>query len=196
MMNETYETKRLRNSRIQTVLLAVLVLLMLIVAVTVIRGIGSVERTLALTDEKLDALNMDEVNKVVTALQGITSQLREMDLGRLEETADALGRAAENLDDVDIEAFNDAVESLTEASKNFQKIDMDTLNSVAKTANFMRFQLICRTSNRWTAFFLICRSLVLKSAVTFLFGTVRLQYGSSRKIMDATANQILYLQMK
>lgn len=132
MMTDQTEKKRLTHARIQTVLLVCIVVLLLVVALTAIRGIDSLQRTLTLTQEKLDTLNMDDINRIVSALQGITAQLRELDLSHLDETADALGRAAENLDDVDIDTFNAAVNALKDAASKFQKIDIDALNTVAK----------------------------------------------------------------
>ena len=91
--------------KIQTALVAVLVLLL------VVGGIFAAV----------------QVNK---ALSNIAAELEKLDMEGVGKTVEALRGAAQKLAEADIDAVNDGIEALTDAAGNLQNLDIEKLNDL------------------------------------------------------------------
>ena len=134
--------------KIQTALVAVLVLLLVVGGIFAAVQVNKAMRV-------VDGLDMDKINAAVQSLSNIAAELEKLDMegvrieGRLDkgekvvvvedlistggsvlETVEALRGAAQKLAEADIDAVNDGIEALTDAAGNLQNLDIEKLNDL------------------------------------------------------------------
>ena len=117
---EQKDDRLLRLVKIQTAMLAVLLVLL---AVGGIFAAVQVNRAMQL----VNAVDMNRVNTVVASLQEIAADL---DMENVGKTVEALQGAAKGLADLDMDAVNDGIQALTEAAENLQSLDVEQLNDL------------------------------------------------------------------
>lgn len=126
-------TKAIPWVKIQTILLAgVFVLLVLLLVVIGIAG-RRMEKSLNLVQENLEALEMDHINEVIASLTEAADHLAKVDIARLNDTALSLKAAAESLSDVDVKTMNEAIASLKDAANTLKNLDIQSLNGVIQS---------------------------------------------------------------
>lgn len=126
MSNEDYQKKQLTYARVRTVLLAAILLLLLVVGVYAMGTLRDMHRTVDLLEQKVERIDMEDINAIVNAVRDVTAQLKELNVG---EAVDALERAAELLAGVDVETLNGAIASLRDAAGKLGNVDTRTLNN-------------------------------------------------------------------
>ena len=120
MTEEVYRKKQLLHARLQTALLVLLVIALLVGGLFAARALGSMQRTMLLTEETLRTLDMQQINAIVDDLRSITLRLQALDLSQLDDTVAALKDAANNLKDIDVNSLNDLVQSLDTVAQKLQ----------------------------------------------------------------------------
>ena len=117
------ENQLLLFAKVQTALLAVLVLLLVVggifAAVQVNKVMGVV-----------NSLDMDRINAAVQSLSNTAAELEKLDMEGVGKTVEALRGAAQKLADADIDAVNGGIEALTDAAGNLQDLDIEKLNDL------------------------------------------------------------------
>ena len=121
--------------KLQTGLLAAV--LALLVVLTCVVGVTArrMEKSLALVQTDLEALEMSQVNQAVEALTEAARQLAAVDVEGLNETAQSLKAAADSLANVDVDTLNGAIASLRDAADTLKSMDMEALNNVVQSLN-------------------------------------------------------------
>ena len=71
MTDEQYRKKRLLHARLQTALLLLLLAALCVGGFAAARSLGSIERRMTLTEEKLQSLDMAEVERIASSLDGV-----------------------------------------------------------------------------------------------------------------------------
>ncbi len=129
MDNAPLARKQLRMMRLQTILIAALLLILLagIVFLAVrFREIGELADTLKTEVELID------VGAINDAAGNLASAAEELDMDAVGQTVEALKRAAEGIESVDMSELNDAVAALKAAAQSLSEIDVDSLNSLVE----------------------------------------------------------------
>ena len=109
--------------KIQTALVAVLVLLLVVGGIFAAVQVNKAMRV-------VDGLDMDKINAAVQSLSNIASELEKLDMEGVGKTVEALRGAAQKLAEADIDAVNDGIEALTDAAGNLQNLDIEKLNDL------------------------------------------------------------------
>ena len=116
--------------KVQTALLAGVLILLAILVIVIGMTARRVEKSLDLVQTDLEALQVERINKAVDALSEAAGHMAEVDISRLNETAKSLKSAAESLADVDIDTLNGAIASLKDAANTLKDLDTQALNGV------------------------------------------------------------------
>lgn len=123
----------LRWTRVQTLLLAG-VLAVLLLAVTVLGlELGSLHRSLELMEQKLTEVQMQSVNEAIGAMTGAANKLSAIDAEGLNQTAVSLRQAADRLSAMDVNTLNEAIASLRDAANTLKGLDMEAFNDVIQS---------------------------------------------------------------
>ena len=109
--------------KIQTALVAVLVLLLVVGGIFVAVHVNKAMRV-------VDGLDMEQINAAVQSLSSIAAELEKLDMEGVGKTVEALRGAAQKLAEADIDAVNDGIEALTDAAGNLQNLDIEKLNDL------------------------------------------------------------------
>ena len=144
-MEQTMQEKQLRQMRLQTLLLAAILILLAATAVFLtgqIRDVGAM----------IQALDMEEINSAITAMTAAAEDLSNVDVEALNAAIAALSGAAENLTAVDMQVLNQAIASLSGAAENLQGLDIETLNQLVASLETVAANLE-RTSKAITGIF-------------------------------------------
>ena len=109
--------------KIQTALVAVLVLLLVVGGIFAAVQVKKAVRV-------VDGLDMEQINAAVQSLSNIAAELEKLDMEGVGKTVEALRGAAQKLAEADIDAVNDGIEALTDAAGNLQNLDIEKLNDL------------------------------------------------------------------
>lgn len=109
--------------KIQTALVAVLVLLLVVGSIFAAVQVNKAMRV-------VDGLDMKQINAAVQSLSNIAAELEKLDMEGVGKTVEALRGAAQKLAEADIDAVNDGIEALTDAAGNLQNLDIEKLNDL------------------------------------------------------------------
>ena len=109
--------------KIQTALVAVLVLLLVVGGIFAAVQVYKAMRV-------VDGLDMDKINAAVQSLSNTAAELEKLDMEGVGKTVEALRGAAQKLAEADIDAVNDGIEALTDAAGNLQNLDIEKLNDL------------------------------------------------------------------
>lgn len=116
-MNEKTQATYLK---LQTVLLAGILLLLLVGGILLASQISRVSACIDTVDEQLQAIEVEEVNDAVSALTEAANRLAQIDTDTLNQTAQSLKEAADTLKQVDMTALNGLVTSLQNVTAKLQ----------------------------------------------------------------------------
>ncbi len=152
---KTVQERQLTLMRVQTALLALILVILLAAGVFVAREISELQSVMDVIEQDVKALDMDAMNDAVSALTDAAKQfsfvdmdalngavrslteaadqLSSVDANTLNETVTALRDAAKMLSDVDMKGINKAVSSLTDAVNNLKDVDIDSLNALVQS---------------------------------------------------------------
>lgn len=122
-MNEelkVLQEKQLKQMHIQTAILAVMLALIVAVGAIVVFVAGSITR-------QVKQIDMGKINEMIVSMETVTSQLDDVDLSA---AAKALQEAAGTLGEADISAITDGIKALAGAADNLQGLDMERLNEL------------------------------------------------------------------
>ena len=130
------QDKQLRLMRLQTVLLAAILVLLVVTGLFLMKQINDLSAVVAQVDMEsinrniaeletaagsLSQLDAQVLNETVAALKIAAGNLGAVDMGSLNQAVDALSGAADTLKDLDIASFNELIASLETAAKNLEK---------------------------------------------------------------------------
>ena len=121
--------------KLQTGLLAGVLVLLLALTLTVGSAARRIEQSFTLVQSDLEALEMDRVNQAIASLNEAARQLAAVDAAGLNATAQSLKEAADSLSALDVDKLNDAVAALKDAAANLKALDMEALNGVIQSLN-------------------------------------------------------------
>lgn len=126
----TVEEKQLKMLKLQTGILAAMLVFFVILGVMLAgKAIGVMNQAMGVM-AKVDQLDLDTVNSTVAALQDAALELQNVDMDTLNKAVSSLKGAAENLTAVDMEAINEGIRSLSEAANNLDGLNIDELNAL------------------------------------------------------------------
>ena len=114
-MNETLQNKHLLHARIQTGILA---LILVIASIGIVRISATTKKVNDLVDKSgafLDEIDTVKLSSAVDSLSG---------------AADSISDASEKLKTIDVDHVNDAVVAFTGAAEAVQELDVDHINSL------------------------------------------------------------------
>lgn len=125
------QKKQLRQMRIQTSILCLML--------AIILAAGSVVGIAALSVKKTTTnLDFDKINETIAILQDVSKDLNQLDMADINRAIASLADVAETISKADIDAINEAIVSLTGAADNLKDMDVDEINelisSLQKTA--------------------------------------------------------------
>ena len=123
------EQKLLRLVRIQTLLIALLLVALSVFVVLTARSLNRMDRSIDLVEQDLAAMDMDRINEAVTALTNAANRLSGVDLDELNGAVSALKEAATQLSAVDVEVLNQTIASLEGAADALAAVDVKSLNT-------------------------------------------------------------------
>jgi len=123
----------LRWTRLQTLLLAGVLLVLLVTAAVLGRELGSLHRSLALMEQKLTEVQMQQVNEAIASLTDAADKLAEIDMEGLNQTAASLKQAADQLTAMDVKTLNEAIASLRDAADTLKQFDVGAFNDVIQS---------------------------------------------------------------
>lgn len=129
----TTEKTQLSLTKIQTALLAAILIVLLVGSILLAIQISQLSSCMDLVEKDLQALNMDDINEAVDALTEAANQLAAVDVDTLNQTASELKDAAANLKNVDIDTLNGTIASLKDASDTLKNVDMEALNGLVES---------------------------------------------------------------
>ena len=124
------QNSALRWTRLQTLLLAGVLLVLLVTAAVLGRELGSLHRSLELMEQKLTEVQMQQVNEAIDAMTEAANQLAAIDAEGLNQTAVSLRQAADRLTAMDVNTLNQAIASLRDAADTLKKLDIQAFNDV------------------------------------------------------------------
>ena len=115
--------------KLQVIFTGIILLLLLALAVGAALEFRSVHRSLALIEEDVQQLNMDDINEAIHALTDAANQLAAVDVDTMNQTAASLKAAADQLAAIDMETLNKTVASLKDAAEELKKVDAKEINN-------------------------------------------------------------------
>lgn len=121
--------------KVQTWLLAGVLILLTVLTATVGLTARRVEDSLDLVQTELEALEMQQVNEAVVALTAAADRLATVDAEGLNNTAQSLKEAADSLSKVDVQTLNGAITALKDAANTLKDLDIEALNGVIQALN-------------------------------------------------------------
>ncbi len=126
----TEHTSQTKYMKVQTALLAAILLLILACVLFVVTQFGSLHRSVTALEKGVQRIDVAEINAAVASMKEAANSLNAVDISSLNDTVVSLKDAAENLKSVDIETLNRAVASLREAADTLKELDTESLNSL------------------------------------------------------------------
>lgn len=145
-MPATEEKRKQLLPLLQTVFTGAILVLLAALAIGAVVEFGTLHRSLALIEEEVQQLEMDDVNEAVLALTDAANKLADVDIDTLNETAASLRDAADKLAGIDIEEVNKTVSALTDAANNLSNLDIAQLNELINSLNSVATKLSSITS--------------------------------------------------
>lgn len=121
-MNDVQE-KQLRLMRLQTVLLAAILVLLAVAGLFLMKQVNDLSAVVAQVD-------MDSINRAIAGLETAAGSLSQLDAQMLNETVAALRMAAGNLGAVDMGSLNQAVDALSGAAVTLKDLDIASFNEL------------------------------------------------------------------
>ena len=82
---------------VQMILTAAILAIMILVGIYIAIGVTSIQKNMVLIERDLQAIDMDEVNSTITALNAAANELGKVDIDSLNTLIKALDGTAQNL---------------------------------------------------------------------------------------------------
>lgn len=105
---------------VKTVLLACILIILVIGFILLAVQFSNVRACLAMVEQDLKGIKVEEINAAVTALKEAAQLLADVDIDSLNGTIVSLQSAADTLKDIDIDALNSLVGSLENVATKLQ----------------------------------------------------------------------------
>lgn len=124
-MDERTEKLLKKQTRLQRtqVWLTVVILLIVVAAAVLLLGLfRSVGNTITLAAEKLEALDVDAVNRALTGFGDATEKLSALDMEEVGDAISSLQTAAEKLGTLDLEQLNTLASALEGTAEKLEKV--------------------------------------------------------------------------
>lgn len=129
---DTPEVKQMKLLRLQTILIACLLAVVLAAGIFLAVQFASIRSCVDMIELNLQSLDAAAFNRAADSFTSAADQFSSIDMDKLNETVEYLQSAADNLGNVDINKLNNAVASLREAADTFKGIDVEALNSLVQ----------------------------------------------------------------
>lgn len=139
MKEETVQATQLKWIKLQTAMIAGILVLLLAVGAFLGLQVNAVMK-------QVNALDLAKINATVASLQATAADLENVDMAVINEAVSSLKDAAKNLSQTDISAINEGIRSLSSAAENLQTLDVDQLNELIKTLETVAGQMEQTTS--------------------------------------------------
>lgn len=142
-MNNVSETEKgndlqrsqLRMMRIQTVMIAAILAIVLAVGIFLISQFVSVKSCVNMIGQKVQTIDAETLNDAIGKLKNAAEQFDSINFDALNEAVSALKDAAKQFNEVDMEKLNDTVSALREAAENLSEVDAGKLNDLVASLN-------------------------------------------------------------
>lgn len=121
------ETKALNLMRIQTALIACILIFLIILGVAAAAKVRSMQTCIDLIERNMETVDMEALNDAVDAFTDAANQFNKIDMDEFNNTVAALDGAAEGLQEVDVESLNALVSSLETVAAKLQ----NTVNAIS-----------------------------------------------------------------
>ena len=134
IMKKDAEAQKLGLMRIQTVLLAAILIILVIVGIAAATQFRTIKSCIDLIEKDIQAIDTDALNDAVTAFteaaNTIEQNMQTVDMDVLNKAVEAFTDAANQFNKIDMDTFNDTVSALESAAAQLGNVDVDTLNSL------------------------------------------------------------------
>lgn len=138
MKEETME-KQFKLMKLQTALMAGILVLLLAVGCFVVYQVNNIMNM-------VNAVDLDKVNATVASLQSTAAELEKLDMEQISAAVESLKGAAETLSKTDIGAINEGIQSLTDAAGNLSGLDIQQINELISSLETVAAQMEKTTS--------------------------------------------------
>lgn len=132
MDNGSLAEKQLRATRLQTILIAVLLVIVVVGALLLALKFREISSVVDTVKRELETIDVEAINEAADSFADAAGKLGELDMEGFGKTVEALRGAAERIGSVDAAKLNDAVAALTNAAGKLSEIDIDSLNSLVE----------------------------------------------------------------
>ena len=119
--------QKLRLMRIQTILVACILAILLIGGIFVAVQFKSMQNCIDVIEQDVRAIDMDALNRAVDAFANAADQFGKIDMEELNDAISALESAAEQLKDIDVDSLNSLVAALETVATRLQ----NTVNAIS-----------------------------------------------------------------
>ena len=129
MNNNVKDTKsqELTLMRIQTILIACILILLVVVGVAAAMKFQSIQTCIDTIQQSVETIDTDAFNQAVNALTDAANQFSKIDMDTLNETVAGLDSAAAELKGVDVASLNSLVSALESVATRLQ----NTVNAIS-----------------------------------------------------------------
>ena len=121
------QTQQLNLMRIQTILIACILLIVVTVGAILATQFKSIKNCINLIEQNMLTIDTDALNEAVDAFTGAANQFNALDMNEFNDTVAALDDAAKQLKGVDVESLNSLVSALEDVATRLQ----NTVNAIS-----------------------------------------------------------------
>lgn len=114
------QTRQLRWIKLQTILLACILVVVVIVGIFAATQFKSMRNCIDLIEQNMQTIDTASLNKAVDAFTEAASQFNKIDMNVFNDTVSSLDTAAEKLKDVNVDSLNTLVEALEGVATKLQ----------------------------------------------------------------------------
>ena len=127
-----YAKKQVRLLRVQTALIAILLVIVLLAGLFLALKFREVSSVVDTVRRELETVDFEAINNAADSFAEAAEKLDELDMDGFDKTVDSLRAAADKIGSVDAGELNEAVAALKAAAENLSDIDIASLNSLVE----------------------------------------------------------------
>ena len=118
--NEKIAQKQLRQMRMLTIMMAILLALFLTAGFLLAKEFRSIQNCISLIEQDVQTVDMNSLNSAVDAFTDAANQFNKIDMDEFNGTVASLDSAAAQLKGVDVESLNSLVDALEGVATKLQ----------------------------------------------------------------------------
>ena len=139
-MKEEMMEKQLRLLKLQTGLIAGVLVLLLVMGVFLAVQVNRMT-------ELVNTVDMEKINSTLSSLQVAAAELEGLDMEQINAVIASLRGAAENFAKTDMAAINDGIRELSAAAENLSGLDVEQVNNLIESLEAVAKQMERTTSS-------------------------------------------------